>query len=89
MISKISTYVKESLSGLAGSVVNMITMAFGWVFHNSIGAILEYNSDGLQGATGRHGYSSDAFVYGLSIIPIAMVISSLGLFVIVLIKDKK
>ena len=88
IISKISTHVRESLSGLAGSVVNMIIMAFGWVFHNSIGSILEYNWGGLQEANGRHIYSTDAFVYGVSIIPMATVIAILGISVIAQIKDK-
>lgn len=88
IISKISTYVRESLSGLAASVVNMIIMAFGWVFHNSIGSILEYNWDGLQEETGRHIYSTEAFVYGLSIIPIAMMVAISGMALIAQIKDR-
>ena len=66
----------------------MIIMAFGWVFHNSIGSILEYNWGGLQEANGRHIYSTDAFVYGVSIIPMATVIAILGISVIAQIKDK-
>jgi hypothetical protein len=78
MLAKISTFVSEERSGLAGAVANMIIMAFGWFFHNSIGLSLDNLWDGTI-VNGVRQYSNDAFVKSISIIPSAIIISIIGL----------
>ena len=78
MLAKISTFVSEERSGLAGAVANMIIMAFGWFFHNSIGLSLDNLWDGTI-VDGVRQYSNDAFVKSISIIPSAIIISIIGL----------
>ncbi len=41
IISHISTFVKLPLSGMASAVSNMIIMAFGFIFHKTIAAVIE------------------------------------------------
>ena len=78
MLAKISTFVSEERSGLAGAVANMIIMAFGWFFHNSIGLSLDNLWDGTM-ADGVRQYSNDAFIKSISIIPSAIIVSIIGL----------
>lgn len=84
IIAKISTFVSEERSGMAGAVVNMIVMAFGWVFHNSIGITLDKFWTG-QMQNEIKIYSPEAFIKAISIIPIATCIAIIGLSIIAMI----
>jgi MFS family permease len=84
IIAKISTFVSEERSGMAGAVVNMIVMAFGWVFHNSIGLTLDKLWTGeLQNEIKV--YSPEAFIKAISIIPIATCLAIIGLSIMAMI----
>jgi hypothetical protein len=83
IISKIATFVSEERSGMAGAVVNMIIMAFGWVFHNSIGMTLDKQWDGAM-ADGIKVYSGSAYINSISIIPVASLLAIAGLLFIVM-----
>jgi len=83
IISKIATFVSEERSGMAGAVVNMIVMAFGWVFHNSIGMTLDKQWDGAM-VEGIKTYSSSAYINSISIIPAASSLAIIGLLLIVM-----
>lgn len=77
-IYKASTYVPEYVSGLTTAVANMIIMSFGYIFHTIIGLIV----NAYGGAD-----SATAFVYGISVIPIALGMGTLG-FGILLYQEK-
>lgn len=78
-IYKASTYVREQVVGLTTAIANMIIMVFGYAFHSVIG--------GIVNALGGPG-SSQAFVYGVSVIPIALCLGILG-FIFLWIVEKK
>ena len=78
-IYKASTYVKESLTGLTTACANMIIMSFGYLFHTVIGNTLESKWEILEGI---HIYTPQAYVSGLIIIPITLLLGGVG-FVIV------
>ena len=81
MISKIATFVPIARSGIAAACANMIITAFGWFFHNSIGMSLEHFWDGKM-INGTKYYNSAAYIKSISIIPMAMGVAIVGLFVI-------
>ena len=83
IIARIATFVSEERSGMAAAVANMIIMIFGWVFHNSIGMTLDNLWNGTM-VDGIRSYSAEAFITGISIIPIAMSLAVIGLSVIVM-----
>jgi MFS family permease len=85
MLAKITTLVSVERSGMASAIANMIIMMFGWIFHNSIGRILDYSWNGER-IDGVKFYSSDAFINGISIIPYAMCIAIIGLSVMALLQ---
>jgi MFS family permease len=68
-IYKASTYVPEHIAGLTTAVANMIIMTFGYAFHTVIGAMI----NAMGGPS-----SSQAFVYGLSVIPLALCLGIAG-----------
>lgn len=68
-IYKASTYVSENVAGLTTAITNMIIMFFGYIFHTLIGYIVHF-----MGGMGV----SEALVSGISIIPIALTIGSIG-----------
>jgi predicted MFS family arabinose efflux permease len=78
-IYKASTYVREQVVGLTTAMANMIIMVFGYGFHTMIGSIVN--------ALGGPG-SSKAFVWGISVIPIALCLGVLG-FVFLWIFEKE
>lgn len=82
VIYKASTYVEEHHMGLATSCANMIIMLFGYIFHSSIGALMD---QGVQ----QSGYLRDDFVFAITIIPIASGISALGFLKIYLSERRK
>lgn len=78
-IYRASTYIPEYLVGLTTAVANMIIMSFGYAFHSIIGYIIEvYGSEG----------ASKAFTYGVSAIPIALAVGTVG-FIILSYADRK
>jgi hypothetical protein len=66
-----TTFVKEELAGLTSALVNMIVMVFGYVFHSSMGAVVN-----LSGGPTNQG----ALLLGLSIIPCALILGGIGFF---------
>lgn len=68
-IYKASTYGREEVAGLTTAVANMIIMIFGYAFHTTIG--------GLVGALGGPS-SAHALTYGIAIIPIALLVGTMG-----------
>lgn len=78
-IYKASTYVPENVAGLATAVANMIIMSFGYVFHSLIGLVIDVSvGAGL----------AQAFVYGVSVIPITLGIGVIG-FAAISYQEKK
>lgn len=68
-IYKASTYLPENVAGLTTAVANMIIMSFGYIFHSVIGAIIKsYSTSGAV----------DSFSYGISVIPITLLIGTIG-----------
>jgi len=78
-IYKISTFVREQVAGLTTAVANMIIMIFGYIFHAIIGLVI--NS---LGGTDK----LDALIYGISVIPMALLMGTIG-FVSLLIFERK
>jgi hypothetical protein len=70
IIYKVSTLVGPELTGMASAVANMIIMIFGYVFHSLIGHIV--------GAFGGF-EDAKALSIGIMVIPIALVVSIVGL----------
>lgn len=68
-IYKASTYVHENVVGLTTAVANMIIMIFGYVFHSVIGATI----NAMGGPS-----SSQAFIYGVAVIPGALCLATGG-----------
>lgn len=68
-IYKASTFVRGEVAGLTTALANMIIMLFGYVFHTIMGGVIN--------ALGGPG-SSQALVYGIVVIPIALGIASVG-----------
>ena len=77
-ITQISTYVPEKVAGVTTAIANMIIMIFGYVFHSTIGGLID--------ATGGTA-SSQALFYGISIVPLGLSIGTVG-FVIMLLREK-
>ena len=82
IISHISTYVKMQLSGMAAAVSNMIVMAFGYLFHKTIASIIENNSDTVI-VNSAPVYSYDAYLHGISVIPISLSLASISFAIII------
>lgn len=74
-IYKASTYVEEQVAGLTTAVANMIIMIFGYGFHSVIGFVIK--------AMGGPG-TQNAFIAGISVIPITLIISLIGLSILML-----
>lgn len=80
-IYKASTYVPEKVAGLTTAVANMIIMIFGYAFHTAIGSTI----NAVGGAN-----QSQALIYGVSVVPIALCMGTMGfIFLLVLEKSKK
>jgi len=78
-IYKASTYVPQQIAGLTTAVANMIIMTFGYAFHSVIGSIVN-----LFGGAGN----SEALVYGVTVVPIALCLGVAG-FILMLVREKK
>lgn len=68
-IYKISTYVKKNTAGLTTALANMIIMIFGYAFHSMIGFTIKF----MGGVN-----SPQAFIYGMTVVPIALIIGIIG-----------
>lgn len=80
-IYKASTYAPEKVAGLTTAVANMIIMIFGYAFHTAIGSVIS----AVGGAN-----QSQALIYGISVVPIALCMGTMGfIFLLVLEKSKK
>lgn len=86
-IYKASTFVPHHLVGLSTACANMIIMAFGYVFHSAIGYLIQSKWDGTM-IDNAPVYNSEAFIYGLSIIPIGLLLGGFG-FLWIASKDSK
>jgi predicted MFS family arabinose efflux permease len=82
-IFKASTFVDKRLSGITTSLANMIIMAFGYLFHVSIGKSLVYFSYDHHYSNIAQ-YSKDAFLKSLSIIPVGLMIGFIGFSIIII-----
>ncbi|MCP3659712.1 MAG: MFS transporter [Bacteroidetes bacterium] len=69
-IYQISTYVNKNIVGLTTALANMIIMIFGYAFHSLIGVTIN-----IMGGVN----SPKAFLFAISIIPIALLIGIFGL----------
>jgi hypothetical protein len=63
-------------------------MAFGWLFHNSIGLTLDSMWDGGM-SEGVKQYSTDAFIKSITIIPTAIIVAIIGLSAIAMLSFVK
>ncbi len=72
-IYKASCFVPEYVAGLTTAVANMIIMIFGYGFHSLIGYIVHV----FGGAENK-----EAFIYGISIIPLALLIGVMGISIL-------
>ncbi|MFK8040167.1 MAG: MFS transporter [Rickettsiaceae bacterium] len=88
IIPKASMLVPENLSAMAAAITNMIIMSFGSVFHNSIGYVLQKMHNGKI-ENGIVVYSKDAYMYSISVIPIAIAISAVGFFIVIILNYNK
>ncbi|MCE3044940.1 MFS transporter [Legionella sp. 16cNR16C] len=78
-IYKASTYVPDHVAGLTTAVANMIIMSFGYAFHTTIGLVIN-----AFGGT----KTPQAFLYGVSVIPLTLCVGIIG-FSMIQISDKK
>lgn len=74
-IYKASTYVPDYVSGLTTAVTNMIIMVFGYAFHSVIGIVVQFfvDSDKVR-----------AYIYGIGVVPAALLIGTIGFMLIAL-----
>jgi MFS family permease len=73
VIYKISTFVSNEITGLATAMANMIIMLFGYGFHGMIGFVVR--------SYGRLG-GEFSMRCGLAVIPIALILGSLGCYLV-------
>ncbi len=81
VIYKATTYVPERLAAVTNAVANMIIMSFGYFFHATIGGVMTYFWTGEMLA-GNPWYSTQVYVYGLSVIPVTLLIAAVGYMVL-------
>lgn len=77
IISRISTYVKVQLSGMAAAISNMIVMSFGYAFHKIIAYMVAHNAEvKMVDSVVTYGYND--YISGIMVIPIAIIIAVIG-----------
>lgn len=81
VIYKATTYVPERLAAVTNALANMIIMTFGYFFHATIGGVMTYMWTGEMIAD-RPLYSAQLYTYGLSVIPMTLMIAALGYVVL-------
>lgn len=77
-IYKVSTFARENVAGLTTAVANMIIMVFGYAFHTIMGGVI----NAMGGPN-----DSEALIYGIAVIPIALGIGVIG-FSLLLAKER-
>ncbi len=68
-IYKASTYVPARVAGLTTAIANMIIMVFGYLFHTVIGIVVHTFGGTMQ---------KEALIYGISVIPLALIVGTSG-----------
>ena len=76
----VSTYVREEVAGLTTAIANMIIMIFGYVFHATIGGIV----NALGGVNAPQALSK-----GVLVIPVALCLGTAGFFLLSQKKKKR
>ncbi len=71
------------------AVANMIMMGFGYFTHRGIGKILQYLWNGDRNDIGTPLYSADNFYYALLVIPISLMIATVGYMSLAYIEKRK
>lgn len=72
-----SKNVPDRLSGIVTAFTNMVVMAFGYVFHTLIARVMTHLWDGkVQDCVPL--YSPGSYAYGLSVIPLGLVLAFVG-----------
>lgn len=89
MISKATTYVSLKKSGTAAAVINMIAMSFGTFFHNAIGFSVDFYSTKIVSSSDVMMHSKNSYIFGISVIPIAMIFAVVGVFILIKIDKRK
>ena len=79
-IYKASTYVSGGVAGLTTAFTNMMIMLFGYIFHTIIGSVVHY----MGGVT-----ADNALLYGLAIIPAALLLGAIGFIGLFMLEKKK
>jgi MFS family permease len=82
MVYKVGTYVPERLIGITTSFANTVIMIFGFVFHNTIGGLMNYLWDGTIAADGTYVYDEYSFKAALSVIPLCLIVAGIGFILI-------
>lgn len=77
VINKACQYVDEDHIAITTAYANMVIMVFGYVFHTSIGSILQAFWDGTV-QDGVRIYGAEAFKYGMATIPAGLMIGAMG-----------
>ncbi len=83
IIAKITTFVSEERSGIAGAMANMFIMIFGSFYHKAIGGVIDNYWDGAT-LDGIKIYTDSAYINGITIIPIGMGLAIIGISAILL-----
>ncbi|MBF8246517.1 MAG: MFS transporter [Rickettsia sp.] len=74
-VPMVASYVDLSKSGVASTLVNMIVMFFGTIFHKIIGYLIKYYS--------MKGYSMSAvYIIGVSVVPLALFIAFVTMLIL-------
>ena len=82
VIYKASCYVKENATALCTACANMIIMIFGYFFHSSIGALMDFSKKSAPL------YEAKDYLFSISIIPLALFLAGLG-FLLVYRKERR
>ena len=86
VFASLNDIVPASQYGIALSFVNMINMAAGSVFNYLIGKLLVKFWDGTTGEGGVEVYSETAYMNAMYILPLTLIIGSIGF---ILMKPKR
>jgi predicted MFS family arabinose efflux permease len=68
-IYKASTYVSQNTANLATAIANMIIMIFGYIFHGTIGSVINSFSNYDM---------SMALCYGIAVVPVGLLLGAIG-----------
>lgn len=79
-IYQASTYVADEVVGLTTAVANMIIMSFGYAVHSAIGLIIH-----VFGKVNL----TQAYIYGIAVIPMMLAVGTLGFIMLLLSSNKK